>query len=233
MKVFWLILIIILLFPLSKSHLCCQDPDIRSVYVKSGLDDDLPFRAFEMAMKGLSRINTITNRQVITIIDYSKSSSAERFFVIDIVNNRLLYKTLVAHGRNSGETEARHFSNAPGSEESSLGFFITAETYNGKNGYSLSLDGLEPGINDNARARAIVIHGADYVSRSFIDKYGRIGRSWGCPALPDSLSKEIIDKISNGSCLFIYSDDPGYLKNSKILNDRQEQKQDKSAGKHE
>jgi hypothetical protein len=220
MKLLRIILIAVLLCPVPGSHLYCQEPDIRSVYLKSGLADDLPYRVFEMAMKGLSGISTVRNRQIITIIDYSKVSSAERFYVVDIANSRLLYKTLVAHGKNSGETEAEHFSNSSGSEESCLGFFLTAETYNGKNGYSLSLDGLEPGINDNARKRAIVIHGADYVSRSFIKKYGRLGRSWGCPALPDSISKEIIDKISNGTCLFVYGDDPEYFKNSRILNDK-------------
>jgi hypothetical protein len=232
MKALRIILIIAILYSANKSYLFCQDPDIRSVYVKSGLAGDLSYQVFEVAMKGLSRISTVRNRQIITIIDYSKSSSAERFFVIDIASGRLLYKTLVAHGRNTGETEAEHFSNSPGSEESCLGFFLTAETYDGKNGYSLSLDGLEPGINDNARARAIVIHGADYVSQSFIEKYGRLGRSWGCPALPDSISKEIIDKISNGSCLFIYGNDPEYFKNSKILNDKSDKKPEKEVKKH-
>lgn len=231
MKSLRIILTIALLCPGIRSNLNCQEPDIRTVYQKSGLAEGLPYRVFEMAMKGFSKIENVKNRQIITIIDYSKSSSAERFFVIDITNSRLLYKTLVAHGRNSGEAKAEHFSNSSGSEESCLGFFLTAETYNGKNGYSLSLDGLEPGINDNARARAIVIHGADYVSRGFIDKYGRLGRSWGCPALPDSISKEIIDKISNGSCLFIYGDDPEYFKNSKILNDKPEQKPEKAGAK--
>jgi hypothetical protein len=232
MKVRSIILIITILSFIGENHLYGQDIDIRSVYIKSGLTDDLPYQVFEMAMKGLSMISTVRNRQIITIIDYSKSSSSDRFYVIDLVNNRLLYKTLVAHGRNTGEAEAEHFSNIQGSEESCLGFFLTAETYDGKNGYSLSLDGLEPSINDNARARAIVIHGADYVNRDFIEKHGRLGRSWGCPALPDSISKEIIDKISNGSCLFIYGNDPEYFKNSKILNDKSEKKPEKEGKKH-
>jgi hypothetical protein len=125
----------------------------------------------------------------------------------------------VAHGKNSGENIADSFSNDSKSLKSCLGFFLTAETYTGKHGYSLKLDGLEPGINDNARQRAIVIHGADYVSASFAQQHGRLGRSWGCPALPTDRSKEIIDKISQGSCLFIYGNDPKYLKNSKILNE--------------
>jgi len=134
--------------------------------------------------------------------------------VIDLERKVLLYKCYVAHGKNTGDNYANSFSNQSGSSESSLGFFITAETYFGKNGYSLSLDGIETGINDNARKRSIVIHGADYVSIEFINKYGRLGRSWGCPALPVGLSKEIIDCIANGSCLFIYGNDDEYLRKS-------------------
>jgi hypothetical protein len=140
--------------------------------------------------------------------------------VIDLHDKKLIYKCLVAHGRNSGENTADSYSNEQESLKSSLGFYITKETYTGKNGYSLRLEGLEKGINDNAMAREIVIHGADYVSEEFIKKNGRLGRSWGCPALPAGLSKEIIDKISNGSCLFIYADDKFYKENSIFLNNR-------------
>ncbi|MCX6300960.1 MAG: murein L,D-transpeptidase catalytic domain family protein [Bacteroidia bacterium] len=157
---------------------------------------------------------------MITIIDFSKPSVQERFFVIDLESKQVLYKSLVAHGKNSGENLAESFSNDSRSLKSCLGFFITAETYVGKHGYSLRLDGLEPGINDNARTRTIVIHGADYVSTDFANQYGRLGRSWGCPALPINNSKEIIDKISKGSCIFVYGNDPEYLKVSKILTDK-------------
>jgi hypothetical protein len=122
----------------------------------------------------------------------------------------------VAHGKNTGENTAADFSNQSESLKSSLGFFLTAETYVGENGYSLKLDGLEEGINDNARIREIVIHGADYVSQKFIDENGRLGRSWGCPALPVEFSKEIIDIISEGSCLFIYAADTLYKEKSTI-----------------
>lgn len=203
-----------------ENYMQSQDLDIRSIYLESGVNIDLSFDVFELALKGLQKISEIQNKTIITIIDYSKPSSKERFFVIDLVNKQILYKTLVAHGRNSGEEKAESFSNNAKSLKSCLGFFLTAETYNGKHGYSLSLDGLEPGINDNARARSIVIHGADYVSPGFIEKYGRLGRSWGCPALPVSVSKGIIDKISEGSCIFIYGKDPDYSKKSKILNEK-------------
>lgn len=216
-----LILIPVLAFSghdLAVKSLPGQPSYIQSVYLKSGVANYLSYGIFETAIKGMDGINGISNKGIITIIDYSKQSSEERFFVVDVVNCKLLYKCLVAHGMETGEEKAEHFSNSPDSHMSCLGFFITGETYYGKNGYSLSLDGIEPGINDNARARAIVIHGASYVSPGFIEKYGRLGRSWGCPALPDNISKEIIDKIANGSCLFVYGNDPEYFKNSGFFN---------------
>jgi hypothetical protein len=197
-----------------------KSEDISLIYLECGLKGVLSYNIFELAMAGLKKISEIENKKIITIIDFSKPSTQERFFVIDLVNKKILYKTLVAHGKNSGENKAESFSNDSKSLKSCLGFFVTAETYNGKHGYSLSLDGLEPGINDNARMRSIVIHGADYVSSGFAQKYGRLGRSWGCPALPVSITKEIIDKISEGSCLFIYGDDPLYLKESKIVSNK-------------
>lgn len=196
-----------------------QSVDIQLLYQECGLETILSFDIFRFAMTGMEKINELQNKKIITIIDFSKLSTQERFFVIDLENKLILYKSLVAHGKNSGENIADSFSNDSKSLKSCLGFFLTAETYTGKHGYSLKLDGLEPGINDNARQRAIVIHGADYVSASFAQQHGRLGRSWGCPALPTDRSKEIIDKISQGSCLFIYGNDPKYLKNSKILNE--------------
>ena len=126
--------------------------------------------------------------------------------VIDLKEMKILYKSLVAHGRNSGNEYAKAFSNKDGSKMSCLGFLVTAKTYKGKHGYSLKLKGLEKIINDNSYKRAIVIHGADYVSDEFIRKYGRLGRSWGCPALPSFLNNKIIDDIKGGSLIYIYSD---------------------------
>jgi hypothetical protein len=205
-------------FQTSENCLSFQEVSIASVYYDSGINNELSFDVFKLALSGMQKSSKVQNKKIITIIDFSKSSSEERFFVIDLVNKKILYKTLVAHGRNSGELIAESFSNEPQSQKSSLGFFVTAETYDGKHGYSLSLDGLEAGINDNARSRSIVIHGADYVSPDFIRKYGRLGRSWGCPALPAEVSKEIIDTISGGSCIFIYADNPDYLQKSIIIN---------------
>lgn len=159
----------------------------------------------------------ITRPEVITIIDFSLPSDKKRLWVLDLINGKVLFRCLVSHGRNSGELLAENFSNTPGSYASSPGFYATGETYIGKNGLSLALDGLESGINDKARERAIVMHGAYYVSDDFIRKYGRLGRSFGCPAVPAELSKEIIQTIKGGSCLFIYVPKVSYTSNSLII----------------
>jgi hypothetical protein len=160
---------------------------------------------------------SISRPEVITIIDFSLQSDRERLWVIDLSQGKVLFHCLVSHGRNSGELNAVNFSNTPGSYESSPGFYVTGETYIGKHGLSLTLDGLESGINDKARERAIVIHGAEYVSDDFIRNYGRLGRSLGCPAVPVELSGDIIKTIKGGSCLFIYAPQTSYMSNSRII----------------
>jgi|WetSurMetagenome_2_1015567.scaffolds.fasta_scaffold20806_1 hypothetical protein len=216
----------ILFFLIPLNNICnpseISDPvtDIHQLWKDCKLEGIVSSEIFSMAMVGYNQIDKLKVKKIITIIDYTKASTEKRFFVIDLGRKLLLYNCLVAHGKNSGENYAGNFSNQSGSSESCLGFFITAETYNGKNGYSLCLDGIETGINDNARKRSIVIHGADYVSQEFIKKYNRLGRSWGCPALPADLSKEIIDCIASGSCIFIYGNDKEYLKNSKLIRNR-------------
>ena len=182
------------------------------------LQKSISFEIFNIAINGYHQMEGLKKPNILTIIDYSKPSSEKRFFVIDIEKKQLIYTSYVAHGKNSGDNYVTSFSNLPNSLQSSIGFFLTAETYTGENGYSMKLDGLEKGINDNARSREIVIHGADYVSQEYIAKYGRLGRSWGCPSLPREVSKEIIDFISNGSCLFIYGKDENYKKNSTFIN---------------
>ena len=183
---------------------------------KMGLSE----QAFNYAMKGFNYLveqGKLAKDNIISIVDFTQPSSRKRLFVIDLDDYRVLYNTYVAHGVNSGREYANQFSNTPSSYKSSLGFYQTLGTYIGEHGYSLRLDGLEKGINDNANSRDIVIHAADYVNESFIRSQGYIGRSWGCPALPEKLHKPIIDKIKNGSCLFIYGNDNNYIINSKFL----------------
>jgi len=176
--------------------------------------------AFDYAYQGFSylkEIGKISNDHIISIIDFSKSSAQKRLFIIDLKRMKVLFNTYVAHGQNSGEEFASQFSNSIESDESSLGFYETTNTYIGKNGYSLHLEGLEKGFNDNAYAREIVMHGASYVNEQLIRARGYIGRSWGCPAVPQRLHKFIINKIKNGTCLFIYSPDKNYISNSNII----------------
>jgi hypothetical protein len=154
----------------------------------------------------------------LTVIDFSLPSNQKRMWIIDMKDGVILHFGHVSHGRNSGNLMAQKFSNKNSSYMSSLGFYLTAETYQGKHGYSLKLDGLEPGFNDNARERAIVIHGADYAHEDFIKQTGRLGRSLGCPALPQEITAEIIDLIKDKSVLFIYGRDDNYLNQSQILN---------------
>ena len=153
----------------------------------------------------------------LSVIDYSLPSTRPRLWVFDLEQARLLFEERVAHGRNTGENLARHFSNATGSYMSSLGSFITQESYNGANGYSLRLQGLEPGFNDKARERAIVIHGAPYVSDALVHAQGRLGRSLGCPAVRTTVARPLIDSIRGGSFVFAYYPDPAWLKQSRLL----------------
>jgi hypothetical protein len=146
----------------------------------------------------------LVTKDILTLIDFSKSSNTKRLWVIDLTTNEVLFNTLVAHGKNTGEEFANYFSNKAESFQSSLGFYATAEVYIGKHGLSLRLDGLQKGLNDKARERAVVVHGADYVSESFIKNHKRLGRSQGCPALPVEMNKKIINVIKERSCLFIY-----------------------------
>ncbi len=193
----------------------------RNLYRKIGLSRLTSLETFKTCLIGylnLKRHGQIKKDGLLVLIDYSQPSDRERFFVMDVKKGRLLYKSLVAHGKNSGDKFACGFSNRPGSFKSCLGFFVTGRTYKGKHGYSLLIQGVEPGINDNAVKRKIVIHGADYVSRQFIKKYGRAGRSLGCPALPQNLAAPIIRTIKDGSCLFIFGQDRCYLQKSRIIN---------------
>jgi L,D-transpeptidase catalytic domain len=161
---------------------------------------------------------TVTNERLLTVIDYSRASSEPRLWVLDLERERVLFEELVAHGRGSGDNFATRFSNVDGSHQTSLGLFRTADTYVGTNGYSLRLDGLEAGVNDRARERAIVMHGAPYVSEAHLRSLGRLGRSHGCPALRPTVARTIIDTIKEGSLLFAYYPDKQWLKESRFLN---------------
>lgn len=174
-------------------------------------------QCFEKAIKGYNLLKTQgkIQRHLLTVIDFSRSSNTKRLWIIDMDLQSVVYNTLVAHGRNSGDEFAQSFSNTNSSNMSSLGFYATGELYNGKHGQSLKLDGLENGLNSNARSRGVVMHAADYVSETFIKLHHRLGRSQGCPALPSGITKEVINLIKGKSCLFIYH--PEYNRESKIL----------------
>ncbi|CAN5244613.1 murein L,D-transpeptidase catalytic domain family protein [soil metagenome] len=191
------------------------------VYENLNLGDlGLSKGAFENAVKGfnlLAKFGKLSNENILTIVDFSLPSNKKRLFVLDMSNSKLLYHTYVSHGRNSGKLYATDFSNAPESYKSSLGFYITKGTYSGKHGYSLKLEGEEKGYNDNASSRAIVMHSADYAAENVVKSQGYLGRSLGCPALPPSVYKPIIEQIKNGTCLFLYSPDEQYLKSSGLL----------------
>ncbi len=192
---------------------------LHSVYTRLA-DDDLNFEAFRFAYKGFIQIHSkdvLSNDSLLTIIDYSKPSNIERLYILDLKNMQVLEKSLVAHGKFTGLLFPELFSNAPQSHKSSLGFYITENTYFGKHGYSLRIDGIEKGINDNAKKRAIVFHGAKYVSRKYINEYGRIGRSFGCPALPLEKNRKIINLIKQKTCVFIYHPSAVYMSDSKII----------------
>lgn len=180
----------------------------------------LSFKAFDLAFTGWKKLREKSNlkENIIVVVDFSQPSTNKRFYLIDIISEKVIYNNYVAHGQNSGTLNADNFSNTPNSHQSSLGFFKTAETYFGKHGLSLKLDGLEAGINHLARHRNIVIHSANYAEESFIKKHGRLGRSYGCPSLPKGNYKELIHSIKNGTLLFIYHPKTEYLNNSPILN---------------
>ncbi len=176
-------------------------------------------RVLQLALKAHQKANAmgVAKKSTMTIIDYSLPSTARRMWVVDMNKNKVIYNTLVAHGSGSGGNVAQHFSDKPGSLQTSLGVFVTGKTYQGKHGLSLTLHGLEQGINGNAERRKIVVHGANYVNDNMAKNLGRLGRSWGCPALDTRLSTPIINTIKEGSLVFAYYPDDKWLKRSKFL----------------
>lgn len=195
---------------------------IKQLYEVIGLESfELNFEVFRLAMIGyysLEKEGSLNNAGLLTVIDFSRPSTQKRFYTIDLKKHKVRYHTYVAHGRNTGQNMATEFSNIPHSNQSSLGFYVTGETYVGSKGYSLRLDGKEKSFNDNIRSRAVVIHAADYATESWIDRYGRLGRSQGCPALPPGISKDVINTIKNKTAIFTYYPDETYLNASRYLN---------------
>jgi hypothetical protein len=173
---------------------------------------DLALRAYECG-----RESGAVDGSLLTLIDYSLPSTERRLWVIDVPRRRVLFHELVAHGEGSGGNFATTFSNRPGSRQSSLGLFRTENTYVGGHGVALRLEGLEPGINDRAMQRQIVMHGADYVDLGVAQSLGRLGRSWGCPALPRPVSRRVIERIKGGNALFAYYPDRRWLAQSRFL----------------
>lgn len=181
-----------------------------------GLSRDVMYMAYK-GQQQLAERGVLNNEAVVAIADFSKSSSEKRLFIIDTKNFQVLYHTYVAHGKNSGLNYAERFSNIPESLQSSLGFYVTKNTYFGKHGLSLKLAGVERGFNDNAESRAIVIHGAEYIGTNRADA-AYMGRSFGCPAVPQAQSNKVINLLKNGTCLFVYHPTAKYLNGSKLLN---------------
>lgn len=197
-----------------EDQLSVFESHIRQLYENCKLGNtQLDYRVFRKGVIGFYNLRNqelVCGRNLITIIDFSKPSTEERLWVLDLENKEVLFNTLVAHGKNSGENMALNFSNTPESNMSSLGFYLTQNTYEGMHGLSLVLEGVDENYNSNARERAIVMHGASYVSTEFIGCNGRLGRSLGCPALPMSLHDKIIKTIANGSVLYINHEDMLY-----------------------
>lgn len=220
---FYLIIFLTPVLNRAGSEMPYQASDVKSdIYSELNLSAyGLSNEVFQLALNGhrkLAAAGQLENPGIITIVDYSQSSKNKRMYVIDFLNHKLLFNTLVAHGKNTGEEYAKNFSNKLGTLKSSLGFYVTKNHIMGATvGLSLIIQGVEKGFNDNAINRQIIMHGADYATEDFIKQNGRLGRSYGCPSLPPDLIQPVIETIENGSCLFIYYPDPNYLQKSSLL----------------
>lgn len=222
-KLFLILLVFLPILDKAETGLLFSSEEETNIYSALNLSlYGLSSEAYQLALKGFDKLKTegrLLNTSILTIIDFSQSSTKKRLYVIDLVKKVLLYNTYVAHGRNTGEEYAVKFSNESGTFKSSLGFYITKNMAIGsKVGLSLILQGIEKGFNDKALQREIIIHGADYATEKFIQKNGRLGRSLGCPSLPPDQIKPVAETIKEGSCLFIYQHDDEYIRKSVVLN---------------
>ena len=216
---FWLVLCLFIGLICLSDTAQAEPLPIKQLYQKLELEQrGLSKKAFDLAIRGFEKLlahGQLMNSAVLSIVDFSLPSTHKRLFVINMITQELIFYDYVAHGKNSGTAFAKNFSNTINSLKSSLGFFVTQNTYTGRNGLSLALDGKEKGRNDHALARSIVIHGAPYVNEKFAAQKTGIGRSWGCPAVPENINASLIEKIKEGSCFFIYA--PIYKKESASL----------------
>lgn len=197
---------------------------IKNIYDElKGAEEKPDFNVFRKALIGYYHLKAShklsDKKDYLSIVDFSLSSNKERLWIIDLKKKEILFHSLVAHGRNTGDEFAANFSNLPNSFMSSIGFYVTGEKYTGKHGLSLRLDGQEKEFNSEARKRAVVMHGANYVSKDFIKKAGRLGRSLGCPAVPVEIHKEVINALADKTCLFIYHPDKNYEEKSSLKNE--------------
>lgn len=188
---------------------------VGEVYEKAGLKKaGLSYSVFERAYTGYQNFKqggiAAADKQTLTVVDFTKPSNLKRMWIIDLATSEVLYNNLVAHGRNTGNVKAEKFSNELNSNMSSMGFYVTDKTYYGKHGLSLRLSGMDKQYNSKAMERAIVLHGADYVSEDFVKQYGRLGRSLGCPAVPRAISGDVIELIKDNTVLYIHSADKTY-----------------------
>ncbi|WP_082886488.1 murein L,D-transpeptidase catalytic domain family protein [Flavisolibacter tropicus] len=192
-----------------------------SIYERLELDKlGLSVDAMKYAYKGYEQLRekgALANSDVLTVVDFSQSSRKKRMYIIDLKNDKVLFNTYVAHGKNSGLDYANQFSNTPESLQSSLGFYVTKGTYSGKHGLSLRLSGQEKGWNDNAEERAVVVHGANYIGDHRVSS-AYMGRSFGCPAVPQEYAEKVINLLKDGTCLFIYHPSSRYEQESTLLN---------------
>ena len=226
MRKYFLYLVLIFVPVINKAYSDKPNSAIEAksdIYTALNLSEmGLTREVFQLALKGyrkLESIGKLQNTDILTIVDFSQSSKQKRLYVIDLLHKILLFNTYVAHGRNTGEEFAKYFSNKAGSCKSSLGFYVTGNHASGATvGFSLIIDGVEKGFNDNALKREIIIHGAEYATENFIRRTGRLGRSFGCPSLPPDLIKPVIKAIEKGTCLFIYHHDDYYMQHSSLLN---------------